>query len=99
MSEDSTQTTITAESQIDLHIRENYEQVRIERGLTWEQMAEQFGRDRNGDFLQAWALERASGKAPEGIESRGDLTDDMRNADAPKKARRGNVKDLDPETT
>lgn len=96
MSEESISTPVTAESQIPQHLRENYEQVREERGLTWQQMAEQFDKDRNGELLATWARERAAGKAPEGIESRGELTGDMRTADAPKKSKRGNAPDLDP---
>ncbi len=93
---ESNQTSITAESQIPQHVRENYEQVRQERGLTWEQMAEQFDKDRNGELLAAWARERATGNAPTGIEARGDLTSDKRTADAAPKQRRGNAPDLDP---
>lgn len=96
MTEEVTQTPISAESQIDLHIRENYAQIRQERGFTWKQMAEQFGKDRNGELLQRWALEMDSGNAA-GIESRGDLSGGAENTDAPKKAKRGNAKGLDAE--
>jgi hypothetical protein len=101
MSEEVTSTPIAAESQIDLHVRENYEGLRIDRGLTWDQMADQFDKDRNGELLAAWAKERSGasfrGELPAGIESRGELPQGSQNTDAPKKlSKRGNAKDLDP---
>lgn len=97
--EEVTSTPVSAADQIHPHIRENYEQVRQERGLTWEQMAEQFAKDRNGHLLEAWARERAAaGDAPAGIESRGDIKEEKSTADAPKKSKRGNAKGLDPES-
>ena len=39
-------------------IRENYREVREQRGLSWAQMADQFAKDGHVD-LEAWAREEA----------------------------------------
>lgn len=39
-------------------IRDNYREVREQRGLTWAELADQFARDGHAD-LEAWAREEA----------------------------------------
>jgi hypothetical protein len=101
MSEEVVQTPITAASQVDEHIRENYEQVRQERGWSWEQMANEFDKQNSG-LLARWARECASnGDVPVGIESRAEASTEAHTADAPglmsRMFGRGNASDLDAE--
>lgn len=54
-------------AQIDPDVAENYRALKAERGLTWEQLAEQFA---HGDrALAAWCREQATPVKPRGRSS------------------------------